>query len=63
MFSDLQVRQVLPTEIMPLEAIITGPVLPILSPDNYNEVYTAVGQGEPTKDLENPALAPNTGPI
>ena len=62
MFSDLQVRSVLPTEIMPLEAIITGPVLPILSPDNYNVKYTAVGVGEDS-DNSNYAIAPDTGTI
>ena len=60
MFSDLEVRSVMPTDIMPLEAIISGPVLPILSPDNYNVEYTAVGAGT---DSDNNALSPDTGTI
>ena len=60
MFSDLEVRSVMPTDIMPLEAIISGPVLPILSPDNYNVEYTAVGAGD---DSDNNALSPDTGTI
>ena len=62
MFSDLEVRQVLPTEIMPLEAIITGPVYPILSPDNYDNKYTAVGAGGSHNNSTN-ALSPDTGTI
>ena len=61
MFSDLEVRQVLPTEIMPLEAIISGPSIPILSPDNYNDKYTSISQGEPREELTNPALGPDIG--
>ena len=63
MFSDLEVRQVLPTEIMPLEAIISGPTIPILSPDNYNDKYTAISQGEPREELINPALGPDIGTV
>jgi len=63
MFSDLQVRSVLPTEIMPLEAIISGPIIDILSPDNYNTKYTAVGQAEPTEEKPNPALAADSGTV
>ena len=48
---------------MPLEAIISGPVISILSPDNYNNKYTAIAQGEPTEELTNPALGPDTGTL
>ena len=63
MFSDLEVRQVLPTEIMPLEAIISGPTVAILSPDNYNVEYTALTSLDPKPADENPALSPNTGTV
>ena len=62
MFSDLQVRSTLPTEILPLEAIISGPTISILSPDNYNDKYTAVGVGDDS-DNSNAAIAPDTGTI
>jgi hypothetical protein len=62
MFSDLQVRSTLPTEILPLEAIISGPSISILSPDNYNDKYTAVGVGDDS-DNSNAAIAPDTGTI
>ena len=63
MFSDLQVRSTLETDILPLEAIISGPTISILSPDNYNVKYTAVGQGATTEEDPKRALGPNTGTI
>ena len=62
MFSDLQVRSTLPTDILPLEAIISGPTISILSPDNYNDKYTAVGVGGDS-DNSNYAIGPDTGTI
>ena len=61
MFSDVQVRSNVQNAVSVFEPLVSGPILPILSPDGYNIQYTAfTPEGEWPN---NPAIGPNMGTV
>ena len=63
MFSDLQVKQILNAKVEVVDAIVSGPTVPLLVPDNYYENYTGISVGNDREGDHKKAIGPDTGTL